>query len=61
MTRQEVCKEVEEIRDRESGKIMSDKEYNITITCVYETLEKIEGYLALLELMEGIDFKIEED
>ena len=59
MTRQEVCKEVEEIRDRESGKIMSDKEY--TITCGDETLEKIEGYLALLELMEGIDFKIEED
>ena len=61
MTRQEVCKEVAEIRDRERGKIMNDKEYNVTITCGYETLEKIEGYLALLELMEGIDFEIEED
>jgi len=61
MTRQEVCKEVAEIRDRERGKIMSDKEYNITITCGDETLEKIEGYLALLELIEGVDFEIEED
>ena len=40
---------------------MSDKNYNISITCSEETLEKIEGYLALLELMENISFEIEED
>jgi len=61
MTRQEVCKEVAKIRDREGGKVMGDKEYNVTITCGDETLEKIEGYLALLELIEGVDFEIEED
>ena len=40
---------------------MSDKNYNISITCSEESLEKIEVYLALLELMENISFEIEED
>ena len=40
---------------------MSDKNYNISITCSEESLEKIECYLALLELMENISFEIEED
>ena len=41
------------------GKVMSDQNYNVTITCDGKTLEKIEGYLALLDLMEHVDFNIE--
>ena len=38
---------------------MSGQNYNVTITCDGKTLEKIEGYLALLDLMEHVDFNID--